>query len=50
LADEADLLDALRSKHLAGTGRDVLAAEATPAGHLLLALDNVIASPHVSAK
>jgi phosphoglycerate dehydrogenase-like enzyme len=49
LVNENDLLEALRSGHLAGAGLDVLATEPPPAGHPLLAMDNVIVSPHVAA-
>lgn len=35
--------------HLAGAGLDVLATEPPPPGHPLVALDNVIISPHLAA-
>ncbi len=47
LVVETDLLEALKSGHLAGAGLDVFERE--PAfGNLLLELDNVVASPHVA--
>jgi D-3-phosphoglycerate dehydrogenase len=49
MVNEADLVEALKSGHLAGAGLDVLTTEPPPAGHPLLALDNVVVSPHVSA-
>ena len=46
LVDEAALVDALRSKSVAGAGLDVFLDEPLPAGHALLELDNVLFSPH----
>ncbi len=49
LVNEEDLLEALRSEHLAGAGLDVLATEPPPPDHPLLAMDNVVVTPHVAA-
>jgi phosphoglycerate dehydrogenase-like enzyme len=48
IADEAALVDALNSGHLAAAGLDVFAEEPVSPDNPLLALDNVILSPHVS--
>ena len=46
--DEAALLEALRSKLIAGAGLDVWAKEPPPPDHPLLEFDNVLASPHTA--
>jgi D-3-phosphoglycerate dehydrogenase / 2-oxoglutarate reductase len=48
LVDEAALVEALRTHHLAGAALDVFADEPLPAGHPLLGLDNVLLSPHIA--
>lgn len=47
LVDERALVSALRSRSLGGAGLDVFVHEPLPADHPLLALDNVLLSPHL---
>jgi glyoxylate/hydroxypyruvate reductase A len=46
LVDEAALIEALRSGHLAGAGLDVFAHEPLPPESPLWTMENVIVSPH----
>jgi phosphoglycerate dehydrogenase-like enzyme len=48
LVDEAALLAALRSGHIAAAGLDVFAREPADAGNPLFALDSVVVLPHVA--
>lgn len=48
IVDERALLDALASGHVAAAGLDVYHREPLPVDHPLLALDNVVLSPHVA--
>jgi phosphoglycerate dehydrogenase-like enzyme len=47
LVDEAALVTALRDRRIAGAGLDVYAVEPLPADHPLLALENVVLTPHL---
>jgi len=46
LVDETALIEALRTKQIAGAGLDVVATEPLPKGSPLRNLDNVLLSPH----
>ena len=48
LIEEAALVDALRTGRIGAAGLDVFEAEPTPAGSALLALDNVVCTPHLA--
>jgi D-3-phosphoglycerate dehydrogenase len=47
LIDEAALLEAIRSGHLAGAGLDTFATEPPPADHPFWAEPNIVLTPHI---
>ncbi len=47
IVDETALVDALRGRRIAAAGLDVFDVEPLPPGHPLLALDNVVLTPHL---
>jgi phosphoglycerate dehydrogenase-like enzyme len=47
LVDEAAMIATLRERRIAGAALDVFDQEPLPAGHPLLALDNVVLTPHI---
>jgi phosphoglycerate dehydrogenase-like enzyme len=47
IVDEAALIEALRTKRIAGAGLDVFATEPLPADSALLRLENTVLTPHL---
>ena len=47
IVDEAALIDAVRSKRIAGAAVDVFEVEPLPAGHPLRSLENTLITPHL---
>ena len=47
IVDEAALIEALRTRRIAGAGLDVFDQEPLPPGHPFLALDNTLLVPHI---
>ncbi len=48
IVDESALIDALRSRKIAGAALDVFAQEPLPDGHPFFSMDNVIITPHMA--
>ncbi len=46
IVDESSLIEALRTRRIAGAGLDVFDVEPLPPGHPLTKLDNVVLTPH----
>ena len=46
IVEEAALIEAIRSRRIAGAGLDVFDVEPLPPGHPLTQLDNVVVTPH----
>jgi D-3-phosphoglycerate dehydrogenase len=46
IIDEAAMIEALRTRRIAGAGLDVFDVEPLPGGHPLTTLDNVVLTPH----
>lgn len=49
VVNEADLVEALRAREIAGAAMDVYAVEPLPADSELLTLDNLVVTPHLAA-
>ena len=49
ILDEEALAEALRAQKIRGAALDVFVSEPVPAGHPLLGLPNVVATPHIAA-
>jgi len=49
VVDQEALVDALRTRRIAGAGLDVFSPEPLPPGHPLTTLDNVVLTPHIGA-
>lgn len=50
LVDEDVMVKYLKEKKIAGAGLDVIIAEPMPADHPIMALDNVVITPHMAAQ